>query len=45
LFRQPDPAHAFTAGIFTPGITYSLPMVALGLYFLVLARARTPAMA
>jgi phosphatidylglycerol---prolipoprotein diacylglyceryl transferase len=40
LFRQPDPAHAFTAGIFTPGITYSIPMILLGAYFLVLARNR-----
>ena len=42
LFRQPDPAHAFTYGILTPGITYSIPMAVLGLYFLHLARARTP---
>jgi phosphatidylglycerol---prolipoprotein diacylglyceryl transferase len=43
LFRQPDPAHAFTAGILTPGITYSIPMLLLGLYFAHLARQRSPA--
>ena len=43
LFRQPDPAHAFTMGILTPGIAYSIPMALLGLYFLHLARVRTPA--
>ncbi len=40
LFRQPDPAHAFTAGIFTPGITYSIPMLVLGVVFIQLARQR-----
>jgi phosphatidylglycerol---prolipoprotein diacylglyceryl transferase len=45
LFRQPDPAHAFTSGIFTPGITYSIPMIVLGVYFLVIARQRTPTLA
>lgn len=34
LFRQPDPAHALTWGVLTPGIAYSIPMVGLGLYFL-----------
>ena len=41
LFRQPDPAHALTMGLLTPGIAYSLPMIALGIYFLMLSRART----
>ncbi len=39
LFRQPDPAHALTMGILTPGIAYSIPMIAIGLYFLMRARA------
>jgi phosphatidylglycerol---prolipoprotein diacylglyceryl transferase len=42
LFRQPDPAHAFTWGIFTPGITYSIPMLILGLVFVRIARSRPP---
>jgi phosphatidylglycerol:prolipoprotein diacylglycerol transferase len=40
LFRQPDPLHPFTAGPFTPGIIYSLPMILLGLYFIHAARVR-----
>jgi phosphatidylglycerol---prolipoprotein diacylglyceryl transferase len=40
FFRQPDPAHAFTSGMLTPGITYSIPMIILGAYFLHLARQR-----
>jgi phosphatidylglycerol:prolipoprotein diacylglycerol transferase len=40
LYRQPDPLHAFTAGPFTPGIVYSLPMMLLGLYFIRAARIR-----
>lgn len=40
LFRQPDQLHTLTAGPFTPGIVYSIPMVVLGLYFLRGARAR-----
>jgi phosphatidylglycerol:prolipoprotein diacylglycerol transferase len=40
LFRQPDPLHAFTVGPLTPGITYSIPMILLGLWFVGLARAR-----
>ena len=40
LFRQPDPAHAFTSGIFTPGIMYSIPMLILGAWFIHLARER-----
>jgi phosphatidylglycerol:prolipoprotein diacylglycerol transferase len=43
LFRQPDPLHAFTAGPFTPGIIYSLPMILLGLYFVRAARGRAAA--
>ena len=40
LFRQPDPAHAFTIAGLTPGIAYSIPMVFLGAYFIHLARGR-----
>lgn len=40
MFRQPDPLHAFTAGIFTPGITYSIPMLILGAWFIHMARER-----
>jgi phosphatidylglycerol---prolipoprotein diacylglyceryl transferase len=43
LFRQPDPSHAFTWGIFTPGITYSIPMLLLGIVFVQLARGRAAA--
>jgi phosphatidylglycerol:prolipoprotein diacylglycerol transferase len=41
MFRQYDPAHALSVGPLTPGIAYSLPMIALGLYFIY--RARTQA--
>ena len=40
VFRQPDPAHALTMGVLTPGIAYSVPMIALGIYFLMLSRSR-----
>jgi len=43
LFRQPDPSHAFTVGPLTPGITYSIPMILLGLWFLRAARAKAAA--
>jgi len=38
MFRQPDPAHAFTIGWLTPGIAYSIPMAILGVYFWHLSR-------
>jgi phosphatidylglycerol---prolipoprotein diacylglyceryl transferase len=41
LFRQPDPTHALTAGFLTPGIVYSIPMFAIGLYFLSRVRANS----
>lgn len=41
LFRQPDPNHAFTVGLLTPGIVYCIPMLLLGVLFLHLARKRT----
>lgn len=40
LFRQPDPAHALTTGLLTPGIAYSLPLVVLGIVFLFMAQWR-----
>jgi phosphatidylglycerol---prolipoprotein diacylglyceryl transferase len=39
LFRQPDPAHALTFGVLTPGIAYSIPMLLIGIYFLSRVRA------
>jgi phosphatidylglycerol:prolipoprotein diacylglycerol transferase len=42
LFRQPDPSHAFTVGILTPGIVYCIPMFLLGLWFYRMAIKRTP---
>ncbi len=45
LFRQPDMQHAFTAGPFTPGIVYSIPMILLGLWFIARARTQTRATA
>ncbi|MEL7303922.1 MAG: prolipoprotein diacylglyceryl transferase, partial [Pseudomonadota bacterium] len=41
LFRQPDPAHAFTTLGLTPGIVYSLPMIALGMAFVMIANKRS----
>lgn len=40
FFRQPDPAHALTVGPLTPGITYSIPMILLGLWFIRIASAK-----
>jgi phosphatidylglycerol---prolipoprotein diacylglyceryl transferase len=40
FFREPDAAHAFTKGFLTPGITYSIPMFLLGLWFFYAARKR-----
>ncbi len=34
VFRQPDPFHPLTAYGLTAGIVYSLPMIALGLFFI-----------
>jgi phosphatidylglycerol---prolipoprotein diacylglyceryl transferase len=41
FFRQPDVQHAFTTGPFTPGIVYSMPMIALGLWLIARARNAT----
>jgi prolipoprotein diacylglyceryltransferase len=38
-----DPEHAFSTGIFTPGIVYSIPMILIGAY--VIWRARKNATA
>jgi phosphatidylglycerol:prolipoprotein diacylglycerol transferase len=40
LFREPDAGHAFTVGLLTPGIAYSIPMILLGLWFIWMARNR-----
>ena len=42
-FRMYDPEHAFSTGILTPGIVYSIPMIAIGAY--VIWRARKNASA
>ena len=39
LFREPDAQHAFTKGMLTPGIVYSIPMIILGVWFIMRARA------
>lgn len=39
-FREPDFEHAFSAGWLTPGIVYSLPMIAIGAYVIWRARRR-----
>jgi phosphatidylglycerol---prolipoprotein diacylglyceryl transferase len=44
LFREPDAAHAFTKGLLTPGITYSIPMLLLGLWLYNSARKRASEM-
>jgi phosphatidylglycerol:prolipoprotein diacylglycerol transferase len=44
LFREPDPTHWATVGLMTPGILYSLPMIAAGAYLVYRARStRQPA--
>ncbi len=45
LFRQFDPAHAFSAYGLTPGIVYSIPMILLGVWFVRSAGARQVATA
>jgi phosphatidylglycerol:prolipoprotein diacylglycerol transferase len=40
LFRQPHEGHPLSVGLFSPGIAYSLPMIALGLYFVWRSRRR-----
>ncbi|MEO1264194.1 MAG: prolipoprotein diacylglyceryl transferase, partial [Pseudomonadota bacterium] len=41
VFRQPDPAHALTTFGLTPGIAYSIPMVLLGLAFIMMSSKRS----
>jgi phosphatidylglycerol:prolipoprotein diacylglycerol transferase len=45
LFRQYDPAHAFSAYGFTPGIVYSIVMILIGIAFLRTAASRRTASA
>jgi phosphatidylglycerol---prolipoprotein diacylglyceryl transferase len=45
FFREPDAQHAFTKGILTPGIVYSIPMIMLGVWFIMRARAAAQAAA
>lgn len=42
-FREPDYEHAFSAGWLTPGIVYSVPMIAIGAYVIWRARKRATA--
>ena len=42
LFRQPHEGHPLSVGLFSPGIAYSLPMIALGLWFVWRARKDVP---
>lgn len=39
-FRLPDPEHLFSVGILTPGIVYSVPMIAIGVYVIWRARSK-----
>ena len=39
-FRLPDPEHVLSVGILTPGIAYSIPMLAIGAYVIWRARRR-----
>jgi phosphatidylglycerol---prolipoprotein diacylglyceryl transferase len=40
LFREPDYQHWATGALMTPGILYSLPMIAAGLYLMNYARSK-----
>ncbi len=42
-FRMYDPEHLFSTGWLTPGIVYSLPMIAIGAYLIWRARNRAAA--
>jgi phosphatidylglycerol:prolipoprotein diacylglycerol transferase len=42
LFREPDQGHPLIIGMLTPGMIYSLPMIAIGLWLVWRARARGP---
>lgn len=41
FFRDPHPGHWLNIGPLTAGIAYSLPLIVIGLYFIMLARRRT----
>ena len=43
IFREPEPIHALNIEPFTAGQFYSLPMLLLGIYFIVTARRAAPA--
>lgn len=43
FFREPEPIHALNIEPFTAGQFYSLPMLALGIYFIVTARRKAAA--
>jgi phosphatidylglycerol:prolipoprotein diacylglycerol transferase len=43
FFREPEPIHALNIEPFTAGQLYSLPMLLLGIYFIVTARRASPA--
>lgn len=45
MFRQFDPAHAFSAYGLTPGIVYSIPMILLGIWFVRSSQSRQVAAA
>ena len=42
-FRMYDPEHIFSTGWLTPGIVYSLPMIAIGAFLIWRARNQAPA--
>ncbi len=42
FFREPDVGHALILPPFTPGMLYSLPMIAIGVWLVLRARARGP---
>jgi phosphatidylglycerol:prolipoprotein diacylglycerol transferase len=41
FFRQPDPHHALTVGVLTPGIVFSIPMILAGVWLLWRSRRQT----
>ena len=43
LFRQYDPDHAFSTGLLTPGIAYSIPMILIGAWLIRSAYAKRAA--
>lgn len=43
FFREPEPIHALNIEPFTAGQIYSIPMLLLGIYFIVTARRTEPA--